>query len=120
MALPGTYTVSLSKFVNGEVTQIVPDTEFKTKLLSNTTLPAEDKEALFKFQEEVAQFQRVVSGTSNTLDELNTKLKYYYKAVNSTTGIPNDILEKIVKTDQQLKVLNRKAKWRHEPCWKRF
>jgi photosystem II stability/assembly factor-like uncharacterized protein len=108
LALPGTYSVSLSKVVNGQVTQIVSSMEFKTRLLSNTTLPAKDKEALFRFQEEVAQFQRIVSGTANTLDELNTKLKYYYKAANSTSGISDDVLERIVKTDQQLKVLNRK------------
>lgn len=108
LALPGTYTVSLSKVVNGQLTEIVPATEFKTKLLANTTLPAEDKDALFKFQEEVAEFQRVVSGTAKTLDELNTKLKYFYKAVNNTSGVPDDVSARIVKTDQQLKILNRK------------
>jgi photosystem II stability/assembly factor-like uncharacterized protein len=108
LALPGTYTVSLSKVVNGLTTEMVPPTEFKTKLLANTTLPAEDKDALFKFQEEVAEFQRVVSGTAKTLGELNNKLKYFYKAVNNTSGIPDDVSDRIVKTDQQLKTLNRK------------
>ena len=97
LALPGTYTVSMSKFVNGKVTQLVPPTEFRTKLLANTTLPASDKESVFKFQEEVAEFQRVVSGTARTLDELNTKLKYYYQVINNTTTLPQDLRETIAQ-----------------------
>lgn len=108
LALPGTYTVSLSKVIHGQITQIVPPTDFRTKLLSNTTLPAKDKKALFEFQEDVAEFQRIVSGTTKTLGELENKLKYYYEAVNNTTGIPDEVMERIVKTEQQLKILNRK------------
>jgi hypothetical protein len=98
----------MSKFVNGKVTPLVPPTEFKTKLLANTTLPAADKESLFKFQEEVAEFQRVVSGTARTLEELNTKLKYYFKVTNNTTKIPRELLAMIADLDQKLKELDRK------------
>ena len=108
LALPGTYTISMSKFVNGEVTPLTPQIQFKTKLLANTTLPAADKESVFKFQEEVAEFQRVVAGTTETLNELNTKLEYYNKVIDNTTKIPQDLRITIAALDQRLKDLDRK------------
>jgi hypothetical protein len=107
LALPGTYMVSLSKFENGSITQLMPPVAFKTMALSNTTLPAEDKEALFRFQEEVAEFQRVVTGTVKILDELDTKLKYYYKVVNIMTRVPEELMENILILDLKLNDLKR-------------
>jgi hypothetical protein len=106
-ALPGTYTAALSKFENGTVTQLVPPVDFHTKLLANTSMPAKDKEALFRFQEETAEFQRVTTGTAKTLEELNTKLKYYFLAINNTPGISDELTDRIVSLDQKLKDLNR-------------
>lgn len=107
LALPGTYAVSLSKFEGGKVTEISQPVRFTTRLLSNTTLPAEDKEALFDFQEKVGEFQRVATITVQVLDELTTKLKYFYVAVNNTTGIPADLTDRVASLDQRLKDLDR-------------
>lgn len=108
LALPGVYTVSLSKYEMGKVTELVPPTTFTIKTLQNSTLPAADKESLFRFQEDVSEFRRLVSGTAKTLEELNLKLKYYYEVVNNSSNISPGLMEDIVDLDMKLKVLNRK------------
>ncbi|MEZ5197996.1 MAG: hypothetical protein R2764_16895 [Bacteroidales bacterium] len=42
LVLPGTYTVSLSQFVRGEITELTGPVEFVVKSLDNATLAAED------------------------------------------------------------------------------
>jgi len=108
LVLPGTYYVSLSKFADGKVTELVAPQKFNTKLLSNTTLPASDKEALFAFQAEAAEFLRIVTGTAGVFDELNTRMKYFYVVANNTAGVNEDLLAKLAEIDQELKDIDRK------------
>lgn len=108
LALPGTYSVSLSKLQNGVLTELVTPVTFSTKMLNNTTLPASDKEALLSFEKDVSEMLRVVSGTSKTLEELKEKLQYIKIAVSHSSGLPEKIPLKISDIEQRLKNLDRK------------
>ncbi len=108
LALPGEYTVSLSRLQDGKVTELVPPRSFKAALLNNTTMPAENKEALFDFKEDVSEFYRVVSATVETLEEIKEKVEYIQKAVNHTTGLPVEVFERTAAIDNEIKDINRK------------
>jgi hypothetical protein len=108
LALPGSYTVSLDLLKNEDLTQLVSPVPFSTRFLNHTTLPAPDKEALLEFQEEVAEMQRIVSGTNQALDELQDKMEYINISVNNAKELPVNIGVKVNEIDQRLKDIDRK------------
>lgn len=107
LALPGTYQVSLFKFQDGKVTELVPDQSFETQLLNHVTLPARDKEAVFEFKNKVTELLRVVEGTNKTLEKLNEKVTYFFEAIKNTRDTPTELSERISAIDQQLKQIDR-------------
>jgi len=119
MVLPGTYKVSLSKFDQGEFTELVAPVEFVCKPLNNTTLPAEDKVALDKFNKKVGLLARAIYGVDSYRDELVEKLSFRKKAVFESPEVPLDTYQKILTIELQLEELNRKLngdglKYRYE------
>jgi hypothetical protein len=74
LVMPGTYQVSLSKWVNGEITPLTQPMVFITKILENTTLPAKNREELVLFQKKVAELSRVLQGSYRQAGELNKKI----------------------------------------------
>jgi hypothetical protein len=108
LALPGEYTVSMYSLQDGSLTELVSPVNFSTRLLNHTTLPAEDRKAVFAFKEEVSELQRVVNATGRTLGEMKEKLKYISIAANRTTGLPPEFLEDIVELEKGLMDLDRK------------
>ncbi|HQU58372.1 MAG TPA: glycosyl hydrolase, partial [Saprospiraceae bacterium] len=84
LAMPGEYTVSLSKIVNGEATELVAPQPFRLQTLGGVTLPAEDRAALVAFQEEVHEFNRIFSGASRRVNEADDRLDLLEKALEVT------------------------------------
>lgn len=108
LAVPGDYFVSMSKFQHNKYTELVKKQKFKTSLLSTATLPAEDQQALFDFEQQVQSFRRIVSGTNKSLDEFKDKLKYIKNAAYNTTQLPETTLVKITELDSLLNSIDRK------------
>ena len=106
MALPGNYTVSMSKVVDGEITELVKPMAFECKALGWATLPAEDKPAMLAFQKEVGAFNRVVRGTVRYLDELSSKLKLMAVAVKESPLVDENLLEAIRIKEQEIAEIN--------------
>ena len=78
---PGTYTVQMDYFVDGESTTLVEPKEFTVSLLDNTVLPAEDREAKVRFQRDVSMLQGEISSYSRILSEIGDKVKYFEVAI---------------------------------------
>jgi len=91
---PGTYTLSMGKVVDGTYTELVGPTEFKVKALKNSTLPANNIEALVKFQRKVDELSRAVAGASEMHDELGNKINAIKAAVAATPDAQISMLEK--------------------------
>ncbi|MBZ0178243.1 MAG: glycosyl hydrolase [Melioribacteraceae bacterium] len=108
MAVPGKYKVSLTKFVDGEFTEIVPPQEFVCKPLNLTTLPADDKASLDEFNKKVAELTRVVAGADAHRKELSKKMNYLKKAVIETAEAPNEIYNELLTIEKSLDAFNRK------------
>ncbi|MBL4657885.1 MAG: glycosyl hydrolase, partial [Flavobacteriales bacterium] len=102
MALPGTYSVSISKSENGVITQIGDPVSFKIKTLDNTTLPAKDKAALLAFQQELDDFRRVLVTAGEAADDAEDKLKYIKIAIQSTPNLPIELMKKVKAVEAQL------------------
>ena len=63
MALPGSYTVSLSQRVDGEVTELAGPVPFEIAPMGRSAIPPQDRAAVLAFQRQTGELLRAVSGT---------------------------------------------------------
>jgi photosystem II stability/assembly factor-like uncharacterized protein len=86
VAMPGTYTVEISKVVDGVWTDLTTPMEFECEVLAQATLPAEDRGELTGFQREVAELQRVLMGTARSVREIHSRIDHVRQALLDTPG----------------------------------
>jgi photosystem II stability/assembly factor-like uncharacterized protein len=80
MVLPGTYTVQLSKSVDGVITELSEPKSFDVKSLDNVTLPASNPEELLAFHMELTELSKSANSARSAYNELNDRLEYYHAA----------------------------------------
>ncbi|MDH3268706.1 MAG: glycosyl hydrolase, partial [Ignavibacteria bacterium] len=107
MVVPGKYFVSLSKFEDGIFSELLSAQEFNCVPLNNTSIPAQDKQALDYFNKQVAELTRAITGLDAYRKELVDKLSYLKKAAIETASVPEDTYGKIINIELDLKELNR-------------
>ncbi len=108
MIVPGKYKVALSKFQDGIFTELVPSQEFICKSLNNTSLPAEDRLELDKFNKMVAELTRAISGADEYRKSLDEKIKYFKKAVVDGAEVPDESYKTVIKIEKELDDFNRR------------
>jgi photosystem II stability/assembly factor-like uncharacterized protein len=108
MALPGKYTVSLSKFEDGKFIELVAPQAFICKRLYNSNISDKDKNTLDEFNKKVAGLTRTISGADAWRVELVNKLVYLKKAVIEAEKVPVDTFSRILTAELNLENLNRK------------
>jgi len=84
MVLPGRYSVTLSRRVEGSLEQIAGPQTFDLKPLFTGGLVAEDREAVLQFQTETAGLYRAVMGANRAAGEIETRIEHLIKAVEET------------------------------------
>lgn len=102
LALPGKFTVSLAKVVDGEITELAGPKEFVCKTLGLATLPATDKKAMLVFQKEVSELRRIALGTSNYVGEISANLKLMAVSARESPGISADFLAELREVERQI------------------
>ena len=89
MVVPGTYSVTMAKRVNGVVTPIATRQSFTVKSLDNSPEIAQDRAAVLAFQEETAKLAKAVYGANAASREMRDRLAHLKVAVE-TLDQPND------------------------------
>lgn len=84
LVAPGTYTVSLSKRVRGETTELVEAQSFEVERLREGALPPQADAS--EFWAEVSAFDRSVTALSETVDELEEKVELLAMATERVAG----------------------------------
>ena len=97
LVLPGQYSVTLSKSVDGEFINIAGPVTFNVKPLNNSSTPATSRPDLIAFQEKVQKLFGAVQGVQRTISELNNQLRHIKEAAKRT-NIPQAELAKDIKT----------------------
>ena len=105
LALPGTYTVELSKIVDGETTTLVEGREFEVVPLELATFAAADRAEVLAFQKQVARLRRAVSGSLRAAGETNTRLDYLRQAVLETPEADPALLGEVRALEQRLNAI---------------
>jgi hypothetical protein len=74
LAMPGRYTVALTKVDNGLEEPLAGPITFTARALENTTLPTQDRSALAAFHKRLMEVQRVGIAAQRYAGELNERL----------------------------------------------
>ncbi|MDB4082911.1 glycosyl hydrolase [Vicingaceae bacterium] len=107
LALPGKYTVELLQVDNGELEKLVEPLEFEVIPIENSSLERQTAENI-AFKKQVQELRRRIRGSNSELNELNTQLKYFKKAIQSYPGADLDWMKHvkaIEATAQDLRIL---------------
>ncbi|MDH4017976.1 MAG: hypothetical protein OEU84_00100 [Xanthomonadales bacterium] len=84
MALPGTYTVTMSKRVKGELVDISAAQSFELKPLFEGGLVTEDRQALLDFQMQSADLYRAIMGANKARSEMQDRIDHLLIATADT------------------------------------
>ena len=109
LVMPGTYSVKISQFVNGELTPLAGPRTFNVVPLNNTTLPARDRKAMVAFQAKAAELGRAVHGAVKAADNLAKKIKYVKEALHRTPGVsePSMMMKQADAVEKQVRDIRR-------------
>jgi photosystem II stability/assembly factor-like uncharacterized protein len=84
MATPGTYSVSLSKRVMGELVEIGTTSSFALKPLYQGDLITDDYQGLLDFEMQSAALYKAVTGADRAADEIQNRIDHLITAANET------------------------------------
>ncbi len=105
LALPGTYTVTLAKEVDGEITELVEPESFEVVPLELATFAAEDRDEVMAFQKKVGRLQRAVWGALRAADEAQTRINHIRKVLVDTPAADQAMLAEIQGVQDRLNAL---------------
>ncbi|MBL0175316.1 MAG: glycosyl hydrolase [Ignavibacteria bacterium] len=108
VAMPGTYTVTLSRVADEKETVLAGPVTFTAKILANSTLPASDRAALVAFQKKAVDLQRRVMGLDRALTETKTRLGYIKGALEVAPAATAEMRAAREAMDKALSVLQRR------------
>ncbi|KPK86329.1 MAG: glycosyl hydrolase [Bacteroides sp. SM23_62_1] len=121
-AMPGQYSISLSKSLNGEITQLVPPVPFNALVLENTTLPVSDRQELVEFQQKTGELSRIMRATERFAGELYNRTQYIQQTLLQTPGNTayllkqtRDMEQKILDIQFQFEGRQPRASWEEIP-----
>jgi photosystem II stability/assembly factor-like uncharacterized protein len=105
LVVPGKYTVTLAKRVDGVITQLPGTQTFE--VVPEGVSTREDRVALADFQEKNAKLQRSLTATQQTLTEARTRIAAIRRAIDITPTLSAKIREEAIRVDKQLAEINR-------------
>jgi photosystem II stability/assembly factor-like uncharacterized protein len=107
MVTPGTYYVSMSKFENGEVTELVKAQPFKTEALSMVGMSEAERKTLKDFGNKALELYRVIEGTDAYRADLVNRLRFLKEAAVLTPAVNASVLKDITALEMRLREVNK-------------
>ncbi len=108
LALPGAYTVTLAKEVDGEITELSEAVSFEVVPLELATFAAEDRAEVLAFHKKVAGLQRAVQGAIKVVEETQNRVDHIRKAVVDTPAADRALLAEIDTLQKRLNTIRTK------------
>ncbi len=108
LALPGKYTVSLTKRVRGQLTELAPATAFEVEPLGQPTLQPAARDAILSFQKKTGALQRAVLGAREAAKEAANRIKYIKRTIENTPSLGPSIRAEASTLESRLTDLQEK------------
>jgi hypothetical protein len=105
-AAPGTYTVSLAKRVDGQLTPLGEPQTFSTEVLGTGSLPAPDRAAVLAFQKKTGRLQRAVLGAVEATREAQKRIDHLKQALDDTPGADPALADELRAIEARLEDLD--------------
>jgi hypothetical protein len=102
LALPGTYTASLVREVDGEVRELAGPVAFEVVPLALATFAAKDRKEVLRFQKKVARLHRAVEGSIRVARETRSRLAHIRQAIVETPGADVKLVVEAQKLEKKL------------------
>ena len=93
LVVPGTFTVTLAKKVDGVLTPLGASARFVVESLNLASLPEKDKTALLAYQKKAGELQRAMMGTAAAAEEALKSLSFMRKALLDTPKADPKLME---------------------------
>ena len=100
-ALPGTYTVQLSKYVDGEFAALTEPESFELVPLQRQSLPA-NRRAKFDFEKRVSQLQHAVQSLDRSLDDAVNRVAAAKQALYGAPQKSEDLISRARDIERSL------------------
>jgi photosystem II stability/assembly factor-like uncharacterized protein len=102
--LPGKYTVSLAKRVNGVVTEL-PGSE-SIEVVGATPATLEERTAMIEFQDKLGKLQKALTATQEAATEAATRLDSIKRAIDAMPALPPKLHETALGLQRDLDAIN--------------
>lgn len=102
LVMPGTYTVSMTKYQDGVLTPMGEPVVFNTKLLNQASLPAKDMAANVSFYKKISNMSKQLSATNDLLSNIEERAKNAESAVLDMPAPAGDLLTRIYNVRKAL------------------
>ncbi len=106
LVVPGEYTVTLAKRVDGVTTVLGGPVTFRVTPLGLATLPAQDRAGLLAFQKEAARLQRLVLGAVEVSRETERRLDAIAKALKETPAAAPELTDRAAQLRRRLEAID--------------
>jgi photosystem II stability/assembly factor-like uncharacterized protein len=104
LVLPGKYTVSLAKRVNGVVTDL-PGSE-SIEVVSATPSTQEERTSMIEFQEKLGKLQKALTATQEAATEAGTRLDSIKRAIDAVPSLSPKLHETALALQRDLDAIN--------------
>ncbi|MEW5799763.1 MAG: glycosyl hydrolase [Bacteroidota bacterium] len=106
--MPGTYSVTMSKRIDGIDSVIAGPVEFVCKPLGVPSIPTHDRSALVAFQQKAARLQRVVSACNGLVNDLKSKVGAVKASMMQAQSVTSSMYQKVRDLEIRLTAMRRK------------
>lgn len=106
--LPGKYSVTMSKRIDGIETQLGSEVGFVCKPLGTPAIPAKDRSVLVAFQQQASHLQRAVFATNKYANDLRSKIGAIKTSLMQSQNHTGSLYEKVRNLEIQLTGIKRK------------
>lgn len=107
LAMPGAYKVSMSQFVDGIYTELVPPQSFKCVPLNNAVLVAKDKKAYDDFCKKVTELRRVAGGVGQFSSDLNNRIRLIKLAILDAPKVSLETHNQVYQLEKRMEKVSR-------------
>lgn len=104
--MPGEYRVSLSRRVDGVITELAPPVPLTVTAEHETELTPEQRKAMLAYREKVSKLQRAFAAATEVLDNLNTRIDAIKQAVQDTPKAPQKLRQEAVELEERLREIS--------------
>jgi hypothetical protein len=105
--MPGQYSVTLSKYEDGTLTELTEPIKFTCKLLDQSSIPT-DMSANVAFYKQVTEIRKAVSAANDLMNTMDARIRNINLAVQDMPAPAKPILEKSFSITRQLNDLKIK------------